>query len=213
MGLNQLMVALRPSLQYLDVRMQYYTKQSDHDIDVMNVSPEWTIEILILIGVRLIILVRLLIDVMVPTWVRNLSMRTNIVKNVITQLIIEMTTLVVATQKLNVKQWVSSLMISQWSVSLNVLITNTMTSMRLMNVSFVTLSLRIVIDALLIQTISLTTRVGTIRKILCTLFVLNVSKITHPLNTRINVLFVKIMSIWTLILTLDARSVRIMSSI
>lgn len=80
MELNQLMVVLRPSLQYLDVRMQYYTKQSDHDIDVMNVSLECgNIEILILIGVRLIILVQLLIDVMVPTWGRNLFMRTNIV--------------------------------------------------------------------------------------------------------------------------------------
>jgi len=82
-------------------------------------------------------------------------------------------------------------MISQWSAYPHAQRTNTTTSLRPTNVYSVTPSLRTAIDAILIQTTSLVTLIGSISQKHYTLSVLSVLKNFLHLNMAINALYVK----------------------
>lgn len=179
---------------------------------VSNVFLEWLLGIIVkMIGVKLMFMQMLnLIDVRIM--VLNLSMKTITASDVQILITTETTTLAAATQEMNVKLWDSSLMIYQWSVCLHVLRTNTMTSLRPMNASFVTLSLRTVIDVISAMKWLMIITVGqTQTSLLYSLFVMYVFKTTLLLSLEISVLFVKKMNIY--ILKLDARNAQIMLSI
>lgn len=178
----------------------------------MNVFLEWLLGIIVkMIGVKLMFMQMLnLIDVQIM--VLNLSMKTITAQDVQILITTETTTSAAATQDMNVKPWDLSLMIYQWFACLHVLRTNTMTSLRPMNASFVTLSLRTVIDVISAMKWLMIITVGqTQTSLLYSLFVMYVLKTTLLLSLEISVLFVKKMNIY--ILKLDARNAQIMQSI
>ena len=141
-----------------------------------------------MIGVKLMSILQIKDVLIIPL---NLYMITITVLNVMTQNNIETITLAPVTLGMNVQEWDLFLMISQWSAYPHAQRTNTTTSLRPTNVYSVTPSLRTAIDAILIQTTSQDTLIGSISKKHYTLSVLSVLKNSLHLNMAINALYVK----------------------